>query len=140
MRPVKAQEEVGGLAVEEEISCPERNGEAMNGAAEVKRDPEVLGVSIYKDVLQDRTGSVWSEPSDRSPDHAQVALCHRDKQPQSSVWSEPPDSSPDHVQVALCHGGMALTGFYLLFLHLLATKRCWIHHQTRRFDGGRAGG
>lgn len=58
VRPVKAQEEVGGLAVEEEISRPERNGEAMNSTAEVKGDPEVLGVGIYKDVLQDRTGNV----------------------------------------------------------------------------------
>lgn len=58
MRPVKTQEEVGGLAVEEKISCPEGNGEAMNSAAEVKCDPEVLGISIYKDVLQDRTGNL----------------------------------------------------------------------------------
>lgn len=38
--------------MEEEISCPEWDGKAMDGTAEVKCDPEVLGISICKDVLQ----------------------------------------------------------------------------------------
>lgn len=54
VRPVIAQEEVGGLTVQKEVSCPERDGEAFDSAAEVKRDPEVLGISIYKDVLQEK--------------------------------------------------------------------------------------
>lgn len=58
VRSVKAQEEVGGFAMEEEVSSPERDGEAMDSAAEVKCDPQVLGISIYKDVLQERTGKV----------------------------------------------------------------------------------
>lgn len=58
VRSVKAQEEVGGFAVEEEVSSPEWDGEAMDSAAEVKGDPQVLGISIYKDVLQERTGKV----------------------------------------------------------------------------------
>lgn len=53
VRPVKAQEKVGGLAMQEEVSCPEWDGEALNGVAEVKCDPEVLGISIYEDVLQE---------------------------------------------------------------------------------------
>ena len=65
--------------MEEEISRPEWDGEAMDSAAEVKRDPEVLGVSIHKDVLQDRTGNLRAvsgtpEPPDRSPNHVQVTL------------------------------------------------------------------
>lgn len=56
VRPVKAQEKVGGLAVQEEISCPKRDGKALDSVAEVKRDPEVLGISICKDVLQKKKG------------------------------------------------------------------------------------
>lgn len=44
--------------MEEEVSSPEWDGEAMDSAAEVKCDPQVLGISIYKDVLQERTGKV----------------------------------------------------------------------------------
>lgn len=58
VRPVKAQEKVGGLAVQEEICCPERDGKALDSVAEVKRDPEVLGVSICKDVLQEKKGEL----------------------------------------------------------------------------------
>lgn len=54
VRPVEAQEEVGGLAVQEEIGCPERDGKASDGVAEVECDPEVLGVRICEDVLQRR--------------------------------------------------------------------------------------
>lgn len=36
--------------MKEEISRPEWDGEAMDRAAEVKRDPEVSGISIHKDV------------------------------------------------------------------------------------------
>lgn len=65
VRSVKAQEEVGGFAMEEEVSSPEWDGEAMDSAAEVKCDPQVLGISIYKDVLQERTGKVRA-PSGQS--------------------------------------------------------------------------
>lgn len=65
VRSVKAQEEVGGFAMEEEVSSPEWDGEAMDSAAEVKCDPQVLRISIYKDVLQERTGKVRA-PSGQS--------------------------------------------------------------------------
>lgn len=63
VRPVKAQEKVGGLAVQEEIGCPERDGKALDSVAEVKRDPEVLGVSIRKDVLWERKGKLRAGPA-----------------------------------------------------------------------------
>lgn len=53
VRPVKAQEKVGGLAMQQEVGGPEWDGKALEGVAEVKRDPEVLGISICKDVLQE---------------------------------------------------------------------------------------
>lgn len=49
--PVEAQEEVGVPAVQEEVCCSERNGEALDGVAEVSGDPEVRGKGIHKDVL-----------------------------------------------------------------------------------------
>lgn len=54
VRPVKAQEKVGGLTMQKKISCPEWDGKALNSVAEVKRDPEVLSISIRKDVLQEK--------------------------------------------------------------------------------------
>lgn len=67
VRPVKAQEKVRGLAVQEEVGCPEWDGEALDGVAEVKRGPEVLGISICKDVLQGKEES--SEQSLAAPKH-----------------------------------------------------------------------
>lgn len=52
VRPVKAQEKVSSLTMQKEITCPEWDGKALDRVAEVKRDPEVLGISICKDVLQ----------------------------------------------------------------------------------------
>lgn len=94
VRPVEAQEEVGGLTVEEEISCPEWDRKAMDRVAEVKCDPEVLGISICKDVLQEKTGT------------------------QSSTRPEPPSASPTHV---LTHAGQGDTGFHSLSPRLPAS-------------------
>ena len=59
VRPVKAQEKVGGLAVQEEVGCPERDREALDGVAEVERGPEVLSISICENVLRGKErGSV----------------------------------------------------------------------------------
>lgn len=63
MRPVKAQDKVGGLTVQEEVSCPEWDGKALDSVAEVKRDPQVLGISICKDVLQEKRGELRVEPA-----------------------------------------------------------------------------
>lgn len=52
VRPIEAQEEVGGCAVQEQIGCPEWDGKASDGATEVERDPEVLRVGVCEDVLQ----------------------------------------------------------------------------------------
>lgn len=62
VRPVKAQEEVGGLTMQEEVGCPEWDGEALDGVAEVKRGPEVLGISVCKDVLQGKGGALRAGP------------------------------------------------------------------------------
>lgn len=51
MRPVEAQEEVGVPAVQEEVCCSEGNGEALDGVAEVRGDPEVRGEGVHEDVL-----------------------------------------------------------------------------------------
>lgn len=67
VRPVEAQEEVGGLAVQEEIGCPERDGKASDGVAEVERDPEVLGVCICEDVLQRKEQLEWAWWSHQYP-------------------------------------------------------------------------
>lgn len=71
VRPVKAQEEVGGLAMQKEISCPERDGKALEGVAEVKGDPEVLGISVCKDVLQEKNrraqSGTWPGPPNTGP-------------------------------------------------------------------------
>lgn len=53
--------------MEEEVSSPERDGKAMNGVAKVKCDPEVLGISICKDVLQGKTGQLRAVHSQRPP-------------------------------------------------------------------------
>lgn len=37
--------------MQKEIGCPEWDGKALDSVAEVERDPEVLGISICKDVL-----------------------------------------------------------------------------------------
>lgn len=44
--------------MQEEIGGPERDGKALDSVAEVKRDPEVLGVSVRKDVLWERRGEL----------------------------------------------------------------------------------
>ena len=65
VRPVKAQEKVGGLAVQKEVGCPEWNGEALDGVAEVERGPEVLGVSICENVLRGKergSEQAWPGP------------------------------------------------------------------------------
>lgn len=62
VRPVKAQEQVGGPAMQKEIRGPERDGEALDGVAEVERDPEVLGIRVRKDVLQERS---WAQSRTR---------------------------------------------------------------------------
>lgn len=92
VRPVKAQEEVGSFEVEEEVSCPEWDGEAVDSAAEVKCDPEVLSISIYKDVLQERTDNL------------------REASGQSHQAPKPCASAP-------VPGATALTGFHL-FLYI----------------------
>lgn len=51
--------------MQEEVGCPEWDGEALDGVAEVKRGPEVLGISICKDVLQGKEES--SEQSLAAP-------------------------------------------------------------------------
>lgn len=67
VRPVKAQEKVGGLTMQKEISCPEWDGKALNSVAEVKRDPEVLSISIRKDVLQEKRDELRAWPDQRNP-------------------------------------------------------------------------
>ena len=65
VRPVKAQEKVGGLAVQEEVGCPEWDGEALDGVAKVKRGPQVLGISICKNVLRGKergSEQAWPGP------------------------------------------------------------------------------
>lgn len=51
MRPVKAQQEIGVPAVQEEICCSEGNREALNIVAEVGGDPEVRDEGVHKDIL-----------------------------------------------------------------------------------------
>lgn len=67
VRPVKAQEKVGGLTVQKEIRCPEWDGEAMDSIAKVKRDPEVLCISICKDVLQEKRDPLSAESGQDRP-------------------------------------------------------------------------
>lgn len=65
VRPVKAQEKVGGLAVQEEVGCPERDREALDGVAEVERGPEVLSISICENVLRGKergSEQAWPGP------------------------------------------------------------------------------
>lgn len=49
--------------MQEEVSCPEWDGKALDSVAEVKRDPQVLGVSICKDVLQEKRGELMEQPA-----------------------------------------------------------------------------
>lgn len=67
VRPVKAQEKVGGLTVQQEISCPEWDGKALESTAKVKRDPQVLGISICKDVLQEKRDQLRAESGQGRP-------------------------------------------------------------------------
>lgn len=55
VRPVEAQEKVGGFTMQKEISGPEWDGKAMDGVAKVKCDPDVLGISVCKDILREKT-------------------------------------------------------------------------------------
>lgn len=63
VRSVEAQEKVRSLSVEQEVSCPEWDGKAMDGIAEVECDPEVLNVSICKDVLRREQRSSQQVPA-----------------------------------------------------------------------------
>lgn len=78
VRPVKAQEKVGGLTVQQEISCPEWDGKPLESTAKVKRDPQVLGVSICKDVLQEKEISSeqnLAKAAQHSPDWMRARAC-----------------------------------------------------------------
>ena len=64
--------------MQKEISCPEGAGKACDGAAEVERDPEVLSIRIYKDVLQERGGELRAGPGrgHSSPSHRVSTHAH----------------------------------------------------------------
>lgn len=65
VRPVKAQEEVGVPAMQEEVRCSEGNREALNIVAEVGGDPEVWDKGIHEDILG-REGPTRKEESRQS--------------------------------------------------------------------------
>lgn len=58
--------------MQKEVRGPERDGKALDGVAEVERDPEVLGIGVCKDVLQERS---WAQsgawPGTGTPSSAQ---------------------------------------------------------------------
>lgn len=90
VRPVKAQEEVGGLTMQKEVGCPEWDGEALDGVAEVKRGPEVLGISVCKDVLQGKGGAqsrAWLDPPTPRPRQCLAAPTCRGQGPASRLMA-----------------------------------------------------
>lgn len=71
---VKAQEQVWDPAVQEQIRSSEGDGEALDGVAEVRREPEVLSVGVDEDVL--RKGRTRS---DKGRGKAGAPWCRGDK-------------------------------------------------------------
>ena len=93
--------------MQEEVSCPEWDGEAFNGVAEVKRGPEVLGISICKDVLQGKeesSGQSLAAPQTPLPQQSLSAHACRGQGPAPSHVAFLPSPGNEETPVHTTRG------------------------------------